>query len=209
LFDKAKEMLRIAENEEDFETLVKLSRLVESLIMSNNADLCLKMFGETHWKFTFKALEYQAVNFDIEAKLKKHKYVEFLEKKTKMMVVDKSAMNEGFEELVKLKFRVEFYSEFVTDKSALELMNSNFQMVSPLLTAAERNLERAPVGLLVERRLHRANLVPGRLRSEAARRRLRLGVFRDVQEPSASSENGHFAVFPRQERRPLRDPQAA
>jgi len=129
LFDKAVEMFREAEREEDWEILMKLSQLVESLILCSNADLSLKMFGDGLWRFSFGALEYHMNNFDSETHVRKHCYREFLDKHTKMMIVDKTTMNENFEELVKLKFRVQFYSDFVNDNVAFEIMNTHFQMV--------------------------------------------------------------------------------
>lgn len=122
--------MNTAEAEKDWATLMKLSQLVESLILCTNADLSLKMFGDNLWRFTFGSLEYHMNNFDSETHIKKHSYRDFLDKHTKMMIVDKTTMNENFEELVKLKFRVEFYSEFVNDNNAFEILSTHFQMVS-------------------------------------------------------------------------------
>lgn len=72
-------------------------------------------------------------------KTKQHEYLNFLEKGTKMHVVDTNHSLDGFDMLVKLRFRVQFYMEFINalsgkttalDAIGAENMFNHFNMVS-------------------------------------------------------------------------------
>lgn len=107
------------------------------LINCGNTDINLRLFNAVHWKFTFQALEYSEQNFNRATLLKKVPYLEFLEKHTKMNVVDPEKMIDGFDMLVKLRFRAQFFMEYINAPSGIshieygaENIFNHFQMVS-------------------------------------------------------------------------------
>lgn len=132
MFDKARSLFEEAKSSTDIETMVKIGKMVEALIACGNADLNLKMFSEQLWPFVFEALEYTEDNYDTMTGIKKHSYIDFLQNQSRMMFVDKSSLVQGFEELVKLRFRVQFYMEYVISNKGLnpEMLANHFQMVT-------------------------------------------------------------------------------
>lgn len=131
MFDKARSLFDDAKSTLDIDTMVKMGRMIEALISCCNADLNLKMFSDPLWKFVFEALEYTEENYDTMTGVKKHSYLDFLQNHSKMMYVDKASLIQGFEDLVKLRFRVNFYMEYVLSSKNInsELLSSHFQMV--------------------------------------------------------------------------------
>jgi len=120
----------------DYQTIFKINQIVQELINCGNTDLSLKLFNAVHWKFTFHALEFSEQNFNRATLQKKVPYLEFLEKQTKMNVVDSDKMIDGFDMLVSLRFRAQFYMDFINAPSGLghiefgsENMFGHFQMV--------------------------------------------------------------------------------
>lgn len=132
MFDKTRATFERAKTEADIDTMVKVGNLIEAIIYSCNADLNLKMFNDPLWPLVFEALEYTEDNYDPLTGTKKHSYLEFLNKGSKMKFVDKGALISGFEELVKLRFRVQFYMEYVISNKGPnpETITSHFQMVT-------------------------------------------------------------------------------
>lgn len=115
--------------EKDTITTINVARIVQELICCCNTDLSLKLFSDKHWKFTFKALEYTSNNYDQIKDEKSHEYLNFLEKETRMRVIDQEALFDGFDDLVKLRFRVMFFKDFVQDAVTSEQMLGHLQMV--------------------------------------------------------------------------------
>lgn len=117
IFDEALETIDTVvpstDTEPDYFTIFKVNKIVQELINCGNTDLSLKLFSAIHWKFTFKALEFSEQNYDRITHKKQHHYLNFLEKDTKMHVVDSNCVIDGFYMLVNLRFRVQFYMEFI------------------------------------------------------------------------------------------------
>ena len=134
-------MYDTALSEQDTPTLIKLGQLIDNLIRCCNTDLNFKMFNESLWRFVFGALEYMPNNFCAETKVKKHSYVEFIEKDTRMKVVSRAATSDEFEDLVKLRFRVLFYIEFVFSDQTPEEMMSHFQKVRDVFDDRNTDVE--------------------------------------------------------------------
>jgi hypothetical protein len=97
IFDEALETLspdskastdQIEDEEPDYDTIFKVNQIVQELINCGNTDLSLKLFSAIHWKFTFKALEYSEQNFNRFSLEKTYPFLNFLEKETKMKIVD-------------------------------------------------------------------------------------------------------------------------
>lgn len=148
IFDEALETIETVapstDTEPDYFTIFKVNKIVQELINCGNTDLSLKLFSAIHWKFTFKALEFSEQNYDRITHKKQHHYLNFLEKDTKMHVVDSNCVIDGFYMLVNLRFRVQFYMEFINaatgevnaDQIGAENMFNHFQMVTtPLKTS--------------------------------------------------------------------------
>lgn len=131
MFDKTRATFEQAKTESDIETMVKIGRLIEAIISCCNADLNLKMFNDPLWPLVFEALEYTEDNYDPITGKKKHSYLEFLNNGSKMKFVDKGSLINGFEDLVKLRFRVQFYMEYVISNKGPnpEVIANHFQMV--------------------------------------------------------------------------------
>lgn len=132
MFVNARTIFDDAKSTADIETMVRMGKMIEALISSCNADLNLKMFSDPLWPFIFESLEYTEENFDTLTGEKKYSYIHFLQNQSKMMFVDKSNLIEGFEDLVRLRFRVQFFMDYVLSNSTPnpEMLGNHFQMVN-------------------------------------------------------------------------------
>ena len=109
--------------------LLVVARLFDLLFNLGNTDLTMKLFGEEGWKLVFEVLEYLPNNFDYDTLKKQHNYLSFLENESRMKVLDRNIISENFENIVKLRYRVGFFIDFVLDPKAPEQQVSHFQNV--------------------------------------------------------------------------------
>ena len=124
-----KEIFEDAKEQQDTDTLLVVARLFDLLFNLGNTDLTMKLFNEDNWKLVFEVMEYLPNNFDYETFKKQHNYLAFLENESRMKVLDRNIINENFENIVKLRYRVSFFIDFVLDPKAPEQQVSHFQNV--------------------------------------------------------------------------------
>ena len=106
IFEKAKE-------KNDTETLKKLGDLMEKLIFYQNMDLRMKLLGDDYYRMLFGSLEFSKHNYDSDKNEKKQEFLSFLERESKFKIVEPGIADTSFEELVKIRFRLNLLMEYV------------------------------------------------------------------------------------------------
>jgi len=129
-FNKTKEIFQNAKENKDYEIMLKIGRLFESLLSQGNTDLSLKLFDDIHYKLLFEALEYLPYNFDLDSGEKQQSYFNFLENEACMRSIDRNIISENFEKIVKLRFRINFFIEFVLDPKTPDPLTGHYQIVA-------------------------------------------------------------------------------
>lgn len=105
--------------------MVALGKFLEKIIITKNQDLILSLLAN-NWRETFGALEYLPGNYQIQTHTFKVRYLDFLEKESKMLI-PRASVPANFTKQVQLRFRAQFLFDFV--------MLSNFSEESVMFVA--------------------------------------------------------------------------